>query len=109
MTEKAASNQRVTNALLARALEDLETNMEKGFKRIEKGQGEEKKERKELTDNVIQMTVNYAECSAIQGQRWEAHNKVHEGLRPRRDQNIVDIGLAALAVAAGAIGITIKN
>lgn len=115
MTEKVV-NQRVTNALLAQTLETLEKNMEKGFGRIERGQEEDKDERRKLADAVSTMTVNYAECSAIQGQRWEAHEKVHtqhekvhDGLRSRKDQTIIDIALGALVIGLGAVGITINK
>lgn len=113
MTEKVV-NQRVTNALLAQTLETLETNMEKGFGRIEKGQEEDKDERRKLADAVSTMTVNYAECSAIQGQRWEAHEKVHDSHEkghagPKRDQTIIDVILAAAVIIAGILGITIKT
>ena len=62
-----------------------------------------------LSDKVGDMTATYAECSAIQGQRWEAHEKVHEQLRPKRDQTIIDIVLGAMVVGLGALGISTKS
>jgi len=102
-------NQRVTNATVLLTLENLQENMEKGFTRIAEGQKEEKEERKKLAEKMIRMAVTHAECSAIQGQRWEAHNRVHDGLRTKRDQNVVDVVLAAMVLIAGALGITIKS
>ena len=103
------TNQRVTNATLALTLENLETNMAAGFERI--GDRQEKVDGKldKLSDRVGNMTATYAECSAIQGQRWEAHEKVHEQLRPKRDQTLIDIVLGAMVVGLGALGITTKS
>ena len=60
--------------------------------------------------------VTYAECSAIQGQRWEAHEKVHLGhekthdnLRPKGDQTIIDVAIGAVAILAGVLGVSVKN
>lgn len=111
-----ASNQRVTNVTLKLTLEKQEENMEKGFTEIAKGQEEEKRGRQKLMDSVNGMAIMYAECSAIQGQRWEAHEKVHsqhekthDNLRPKRDQNFVDAAIAAIALVAAGISAAIKN